>query len=259
MKMISSLKFIGFRGHSRTSRLLKSFTTQATYYDSQSGLQVPIHDEQEISIFYNARKDGKIPDSLLALKNQKSVVHGLILPEDEGHNLESLLENSPTGFQFFSSVVPTRGKSDNVSLLVDYDPNKPEKWKEILQSRFQDGWKTMILLGDGCFDGRHEPIMVANDVAALLDATKAGNFLWISNSGPLRNPEGVVQLCEELQYLDIPGATIKSRLTLDVMDEDIVEEAMMQGVNKYVVTEKEQIKTVQNVAEEQGKSLVFIK
>jgi hypothetical protein len=102
--------------------------------------------------------------------------------------------------------------------------------------------------------------MVANDVAALVDATKAGDYLWISNNGEsLEDTEGVVQLCEELQYLDIPGATMKSRLVVDVMSEGVVDETMMQGVNKFVVTEKDQIRTVQNVAEEQGKSLELVK
>jgi hypothetical protein len=131
---------------------LRAFTTKATYYDSQSGLHVPIHDEQNISIFYNARKEGNIPDSLMALKEYPTVVHGLILPKDQKDGIKELLESSPDVFEIFSSSKPSEKEANSVCLMVEFDPSNPEEKKKELQSLFQDGWKTMLTLGDDCFN-----------------------------------------------------------------------------------------------------------
>lgn len=255
--MISSLKFLGRQITRRRPICVRTLSSNATYYDSQSGMHVPIHNEQEIQVYYNARNDDAIPDSLKDLKRYPTVVHGMLLPrKDDNLDIKTLLENSPDAFQVFSF---STGNSENISLVVDYDPNNPEENKSILESSVQKGWKTTIVLNNDCFQGSQEPIMVANDVAALIDATKAGNYLWISNDSGNDDSDGVVELCEELQYLDIPGPTVKSRLVVDVMDDDVVNETMMQGINKFVVTEKDQVKAVQTVAEEQGKSLILMK
>lgn len=78
----------------------------------------------------------------------------------------------------------------------------------------------------------------------------------MTNNESLNDTDPVIQLCEELQYLHIPDATIKSRLVVDVMGQDIVDETMLLGINKFVITDKEQMESVQEVAERQGKTLL---
>ena len=117
----------------------------------------------------------------------------------------------------------------------------------------------------------------------MIDAVGGCNFIWLSSKPSLKGGDGnddecnkeetticrkqqlhrhqlvadtMIQICEELIYLDVAGATIKSRLLVDSLSEDIVEDTMFAGVNSYVIDNEEQVEMVENVAQEQGKSIL---
>jgi hypothetical protein len=248
----------------------------STYYDSQSGLHVPIHNDQEISVVLNKMHDNTfvpphlykddpgsdMPDRLQAL--QKSGIHGLILPPPEFprdlRNLKTLTHISPKGFQLFSFSAPPTDSGSNTSVIFDYSYDTDSAMVEKLQESVENGFQTTLRLGDACFDESQEPIMIANHIASLIDATKGGDFLWLAackvNSSNDLDADIVLGLCEELMYLDLAGATVKSRLVVDVTDEEVVGEMMLLGVNKFVVHNEAQMDIVLEVAQEQGKTIL---
>lgn len=257
---------------------------------------MPIHKEQEISVFLNKMHDpnkntfvppqlykedagSDMPDKLQAL--QKSGIHGLILPPPafprDHRNLTTLTHISPKGFQLFSFSAPSTDSSSgsNTNIIFDYgnrngngngndDAAMVENLQKSLQSHVEQGFQTTLRLGDACFDESQEAMMIANNIASLIDATKGGDFLWLAaaaTSSSTSTSNGalgsrVFDLCEELMYLDLAGATVKSRLVIDAMDAEVVDETMQLGVNKFVVHDEAQMEFVREVAQEQGKTIL---
>ena len=103
--------------------------------------------------------------------------------------------------------------------------------------------------------------MVANQIASVIDEHGGGDALWLTSSStdgdPPPSPDDILEMCEELAYLDLPGATVKSRLIIDAVNEEVVEEVMMFGVNKIVIDNLEMVPVVREIAEEQGKELLL--
>ena len=69
--------------------------------------------------------------------------------------------------------------------------------------------------------------------------------------------DGMVQLCEELSYLDVEGSTIKSRLIVSTMDDDQVEECLLMGISKYFVGDEMDLNMLKNIVQDQGKELIL--
>merc|ERR1712032_1123316 len=80
-----------------------------------------------------------------------------------------------------------------------------------------------------------KPITLANDIASIIDAKGGCEFIWISSKRKTDDDTSsetstrsdlvadmMVQVCDELIYLDVAGATMKSRLLIDSLNEDIV-------------------------------------
>mmetsp|Transcript_22664 Transcript_22664/g.28979 ORF Transcript_22664/g.28979 Transcript_22664/m.28979 type:complete len:147 (+) Transcript_22664:403-843(+) len=110
-----------------------------------------------------------------------------------------------------------------------------------------------------------EPITLANNVASMIDTHGGCHHLHLSSSSSSSSKvevaDTMVQVCEELIYLDVAGATIKSRLIVDhVVEEDsLLEDVLFAGVNKFVVQdEEEEVGLVEEVVEGLGKSLLRI-
>lgn len=296
----------------------------STYYDSQSGLHVPIHNDNDISVFFdlsssnNNTNDGDndyyrelIPihlykedaysssDTIDQIKSlQQFGVNGLILPPfqfpRDGRNFQTLCNicsgSPPTtsSFQLFSFSappvqMPTSNKNSNFSIVVEYDDDGTgdsssediHQLEATLQEHVKNRLKTTILLGSKCYARSSEdPIVIANKVALIIDSTGGGDYLWISMDDYHDNDstasaaettidnDTMLQLCEELMYLDVPGATIKSRLmvnnTNESEEEDFVDEIMLLGINKFVITKKDQIEIIKDVAQDQGKTVVCL-
>ena len=69
--------------------------------------------------------------------------------------------------------------------------------------------------------------------------------------------DDMIQMVEELCYLDLPGKIVKSRLMLNSANELVVEEAMNMGVTKFVIDNiDEQRELVTEVAAQQGKTTI---
>lgn len=265
-------RFRCFSCRLRRARLQqRNHSGTTTYYDSQSGIHVPIHNESDIFVYkhwvnpffqlYKSSEDAF--EAKEELKELSTVFDGVFLsssivhPRDE-RNLETLCHIAPNISEGFTLFAPSLRSTDairpNVVVLCNYLETSPDKLKEYKQNEI----KTAICLGEYS-DDSSEPFELANQVANLMDETGAGDYLLVSASSQ-QDDSYMVQLCEELSYLDVPGPTIKSRLVLDCVPEakeDLVDEVMMIGVNKFLVTDELQRDCIiQTVAEEQGKKLV---
>jgi hypothetical protein len=99
------------------------------------------------------------------------------------------------------------------------------------------------------------PIAMANRVATIIDSTGGADFIWLSANADV-DAEDVVRMCEELVYLDLSGKTVKARMIVNSSNEEVVEETMFSGVNKFVIDNEEQIGFVEGMATSQGKSIL---
>lgn len=118
------------------------------------------------------------------------------------------------------------------------------------------GTSITFALEDECF--AEEPIMIANELAHVIDeytTAQDETFLWLSQSSSV-DADQVISLCEELMYLDLPGSPVKARLLVNATEEEVVEEIMLLGVNKFVVSHEEQFECVKDMASQQGKHLL---
>lgn len=266
---------IGSARRKITSYVRSSTRSQSlsTYYDSQSGLHLPVHNEREVSIFldksteeisttsyvpaqlYKEDASSDMPDKLRELVERG--IAGLCLPPAQFprdlRNLQTLDDICPTGFRFFGSIkTPLSKPLASLSLLLKFTTsasNLEDEWNRETVS----GMSSTIVLGEELFVSE-EPISVANQVAALIDSTGCGDYLWLTP--PLEaDDDDVIQLCEELMYLDVAGPTIKSRIIIDSVKEEILDEAMLVGINKFVVTDESQVDVVSDIAKWQGKEI----
>lgn len=228
---------------------------------------------------------------------------GLIVPPlrfpRDGRNLATLADIKPRGFRLFayhnqpgggggSAAETALKKHDDVSVILEYSPTAPrDQFRNDLQDCVQQELHTTILLQheslyNNCDDDA-DPILVASRVADCIDdAHGGGDCIWLaaeaSPSTKSANDsdaadsaaDAVVRLAEELSYLDLPGATVQSRLMVSATggiqpEVIVVEEIMALGVNKFVVDdhgknqqEHQMVEMVRQAAEEQGKSLVSV-
>ena len=78
----------------------------------------------------------------------------------------------------------------------------------------------------------------------------------------------LVQLCEELSYLDVPGSTIKSRLMVPTVSGDQLEECLQMGITKYIIdassgdddgseSVESRLDMLRDAVEENGKELIL--
>lgn len=247
------------------------------YYDSQSGLHVPIHNEKKISIFlnisnvptspqsfvpaqfYKEDSSSDIPDKLQALAEMG--ITGLWLPPAEFprdlRNLQSLNNVAPPGFRFFASVAsPLNKPVKTLSVLNEFQMNADiNNLQEIISQHIESGTSTTLRLGKHVC-GDSDKMSVASQLATLIDATGGANYLWLT---PHESADGddVIELCEELMYLDVAGPTIKSRIVMDSIKEEVIDETMLLGINKFVVEDESQVDVISDVAKAQGKELAL--
>jgi hypothetical protein len=260
----------------------------STYYDSQSGMHIPIHKEQEITLILNKSQEdtsissssfvpaqlykedasSDMPEKLQSLKSQG--IHGVILPPArfprDIRNLQTLSHIAPPNFMFFSSFAtlsqqPLSSIPTSLSMLLEYSASDAGL-EESMKWHVKSGMKTTISIRETIYKNG-EPISIASQIAKLIDMTGGVDFMWLCCGGgsPSSNKENidaddVIRLCEELVYLDVAGPTIKSRMVVDSTDPEIVEETMMSGVNKFVIEDEGQVQVVEDIAKEQGKIIL---
>ncbi len=285
-----------------------------TYYDSQSGQHVTIHDESKITAYLrnvdrtsvtaitgaaalsSSAKEMGMAGSVISLPQQ------LQLQQDGGMVgfMESLGSNSSSIFlhllpsQFYDLVV-TKEKHhhcnhdtiipSNINLCFEYDNDDGEHISSNVQSVMTnfDGIQTSI----GIFHPKYllddDPMLVAAQVVNLIDTTSEfGGTISNILVAPIMimddnddtttltsYDDELVQLCEELSYLDVPGSTIKSRLVVPTVSGDQLEECLQMGITKYIIdasdddhgTGRESVEGRLNVlrdaVEENGKELIL--
>ncbi|MGK3760894.1 MAG: hypothetical protein ACI8RD_013212 [Bacillariaceae sp.] len=295
--------------HNSVGRCLST----TTYYDSQSGLHLPIHNQQEIRLFLDVNNSSDtstnipfvIPHQLNKHRDEADEmsdklkqltgmgIHGVILPPfkfpRDYRNFQTLVSIAPPNFYFLCSTDDDGGailkardysSSTNLSKVFQYDNNDENT---SLRNSIGNGLHTTLSITKDIYagdinggDNVVEPITLANNIASMIDAVGGCDFIWLSSKTSIKNDEttvisetttpssssttalvadNMIQICEELIYLDVAGATIKSRLLVDSLNEDIVEDTMFAGVNSYVIDNEEQVDMIENVAKEQGKSI----
>ena len=235
-------------------------------------MHVPIHNECYIFVYkhwcnphlqlYKSAEDATEAEEVLTELSE--VFDGVFLsspviyPRDK-RNLEALYHIAPSISEDFTVFAPAIQQDDTLSnnrdivVLCNYLETSRDKLKEYIQK----GIRTAIGLDEDSSD-KQPPWELANQIANLMDESGGGDYVWVSTSS--QQDDGyLIQLCEELSYLDVPGPTMKSRLILDCHpgSDDVVDQVMMMGVSKFVVHQQEQLQDcIQTLAEEQGKQLV---
>jgi hypothetical protein len=238
------------------------FSGGKTYYDSQSGIHVALHDENEISLYLHPVCDGWLASDGARIKLEsleEACKAGFVGVRLQGHIdkqglLTELLQAQP-GFTFFcgSHGAQNVADADYINLLFEYKESK-QTIHGHLSSHAASGTKTSIGLFEPCYYTR-DPALVANGVASLMDETGGGDYLWLEPDDSVDDDE-MIRLCEELSYLDVPGPTVKSRLVVAAQTEYLVEECLNMGVNKFVLDHPFRVDWLRSIVEDQGKHLV---
>jgi hypothetical protein len=295
-------------------------TSTTTYYDSQSGLHLPVHNDQEIRLFLNLNPPTKvsvvsqqqladivIPHQLYQSRDEADEmrehletmvtqwgIHGWILPPlqfpRDIRNLKTLSTLTPSGFSFLYSQHVNEMNQTALPLLPPPPPQQQFHHEnmntinshistcccsrvlslgqldllECMQKRVQDRQSTTLWIQQDHYQNLEAAISLANQVATIIDSLggRGCEYIWLSHSDHDDSDDKVVQVCEELIYLDVAGPTIKSRLLVDVGrnnnnndDDDIIESVMMAGVNKFVIQNVSQVDRIERIASEQGKRI----
>jgi hypothetical protein len=199
--------------------------------------------------------------SELLQKLTEKGVHGVILPPlqfpRDSRNLKTLSAIAPPGFFLLFSgyagphEIQQSVKNENFSQIIDYSLDI----EETLQSSVRNGLHTTLSITEDVYITDIEAITLANKIASLIDTVGGCDFIRL-HSKKQGSAETAVAVCEELIYLDVAGPTIKSRLLVESMNADVLEETMFAGVNKYIVDDESQVEMIESVAAEQGKIIL---
>jgi len=270
-------------------------------------MHVAIHNEDKISVFAHAEDALNLAFLESGLKQsnrtQKFQAH-ITSMQNSGFSGSTLANTNKTPFVLndvpevppeFSIFIPnlamvhdTDPPSENIHRVFEYSAGTDDgrlSLTNAISEHVANGTKTAIAI----VDHDHDPILIANGVATLIDNTGGGDTVWLSSNSifssssssnidihtvdletkaptTVIDPDSIVTLCEELSYLDISGSTMKSRITVDLdllfvnptaggeEEAMVVEECLMMGINKFFV-QKERLKWFQEILQRHGKSL----
>jgi hypothetical protein len=247
----------GSRSSSSSSGSSSGGGASTTYYDSQSGMHVPVNNENEISLFFHAQDETGSPVPLQEI--QKAGYEGVLLPLDYDYDYDK----KDSIILFLDARRMNKQKMpypDHVNILFEYHDShdgiidaESDMISALADLVSNDGtMRTSVGLFDSCYF-RQDPVMVASGVASLIDKTGTGgiDFIWVQ-SDKQEEDDSIVELCQQLAYLDVAGPTIKSRLIVQAQTADQVEECLDIGVNKFVNCTPEWIHPI---VKDQGKVL----
>ena len=194
------------------------------------------------------------------------IVPSSFLTEEEGKLLSKLLKGSSRN-------------NNNVTVLFEYSSKKDvEPITREISACIDQNISTGIL----CPYVNHDPdtITMTNGVAQILDDAAAagggglaGKYLYVT--GNRIDSDSILEVVEELSYLDITGPTLISRIIVDVTNnnnigseedddddddddwqEEAVEGCLMMGVNKFAV-EESQLDWLDQIVRKEGKKSTF--
>jgi hypothetical protein len=258
-------------------------------------MHVPIHNVQEISIILDrSQEDSNLPTSFVEAHLDKEDpssympeqfanlhamgVHGVILPPlsfpRDVRNLQTLRQLAPSkDFMFFApakdiqSAPPIVKEDSSASLILKFDAGDNSANEDVMDLDDINSAAaatimntTIALSNTGKKD--QNPISIANEVATWINATEGGDFIWVPSSSEGADSDALERLCEELSYLNLERKTVESRLMIgggsadSTVNEELVNKTMFSGVNKFVVSNEDDISLISEIAESQGKSIL---
>jgi hypothetical protein len=253
-----------------------------TYYDSQSGQHVPIHDETRISGYLlSNRKESfqEILDTAASCKLSGALFHARTLEDDLTELSESEIASSletlflhlpPSAYRNLGGSLPKNNDNNNsafmpknINLCLEYTSNDGQTNLDPITHAIQQVYSTYGT-SIGIFDPTtytEDPISVAAQVANIIDMTGGCCNILLSPSlnDDVSNidTDDLIALCGELSYLDVPGPTVKSRLLVRAMNEEQVEECLQMGVSKFLLMdEEESFDMLRRVVSSEGKELI---
>ncbi|CAB9496494.1 expressed unknown protein [Seminavis robusta] len=148
----------------------------------------------------------------------------------------------------------------NVAILFDYGSETSDTSSGSVADDIATCVENSITTALVCRDDGDAMIM-ASGVAQTLDDTGGGDYVFVVGERG-KHGNDILELCEELSYLDVPGPTMKSRLVVDISNntneecEEAVEECLLLGVNKFAIDE-DRLNWLGHFVQAQGKSCTF--
>ena len=174
------------------------------------------------------------------------------------------IPNLPDGFELWVKAALVSDNDDMTKPLspvvvvycVDYHPNDNNAQVETIQDMISSLVQQQHWTAIACRAGEADALRTAAGVASIIDATTGGDYVHVQGE----EGDTLVELAEELAYLDVEGPTLKARMVVNLtllsdMDEaaDVVEECLLSGINKYVV-EEDRLPWLVDFVQEQGKT-----
>ena len=267
--------------------------TGGTYYDSQSGQHVSIHNERKITAYLRSSIDDeeiarggdallKLLDAAKALGAAGSVLKLPQKPRQDGGTgnelwlleaLGNINKSTPVDETLFIRLPMSHKFSSAQLLRTPANVNLCFEYTGEVTSfnPFANGSRTSV----GIFHPKYyidmDPISLASEVANLIDKTACegspGSISYIVLDPTVQHSadtesykiwdDELVRLCEELSYLDVTGPTIKSRLVVPAHNPDHIQECLGIGISKYIVDDAECLEILGDVVEEAGKELIL--
>jgi hypothetical protein len=249
----------------------------STYYDSQSGLHVPLHQPDQVSVYVLASTTATADMEARPIQG----LQGLSIPgpvnaallagwtvAKEAADFALCLDYDPSSLVLLQEGEEISKHHGNLIWRIESTADTDALCQAMASLLTKDGQRAgKVALTVGVEDDPEDPILKASHVATLLDAittrlpetTAAGvDYLWIYPSH--EDTDASLALCEELNYLDVPGPILKSRMIVDLSwatlpeaREEMATECLTMGINKLVVVE-DQISWLAGLIREQGKT-----
>ena len=264
----------GYYHYSTMTRLMDQQENEV-YYDSQSGKHVPIHDESNVKLFVQAPAvDKDLSASQINCWERQGVAGLLINPNQmeeafpivQDWRKQEITGSSQNAFQLwlpFDASVDTTPMSSAI-YYVDYNSNPSadnddDDSKQYCQEAIEKlAANETIGSAIACHTGSTDAVLTASGIASIIDAT-GGDYVLLR--GGTNAGASLVELAEELGYLDVEGPTLKARMVIDVagMDgddddtEDALEECLFMGINKYII-DAQRIEWMADFVRENGKT-----
>lgn len=242
-------------------------STEGTYYDSQSGQHVPIHNENKVRGYLLGNNTSKSPKDVVQIARDLHLSGSLLPPlipqkrdvMDSSVGDTWFLHLPPYLYDRLSFDEVIQGNKDVkcTNLCFEYVEGGTEKLCSIMQNvkNYYASRTSIGIFDEVCY--RQDPILVAAEIANIIDTTGACHYVLLSPDDSV-DPDDMRSLCEELSYLDVPGPTVKSRLLVNAMDEEQIEECLNMGINKFLLTDDDgtRLRMLENVVGMVGKEFV---
>lgn len=252
-----------------------------------------MHNDREVSVYLDRTtaalwdaKDLQLEIAAMNALQQAGLYAGVLVSMESKNKLvtqltESLAATAPDFTLFMASQGRTNVTypiNTNVITVANYEEDDEEEEDSAEKSSIPEAELTAYMANGtktsmGLFPDYYyhtNPIVVASEIASLLDKTGGPDFLllvpedYACFENPVDGGDAMVKLCEELSYLDVAGPTVKSRLVVGACSEEQVDECLKVGVNKLILPHDDDdteafrlhLDWIRAIVEKQGKKIV---